>query len=98
MGPQKGRLARQVPSWSMSRPLPGEPPTRTGLEETAAGELFWHWGDNETFKALVFGSRDAATAVVVLTNGKTGLRACRPIVEAVFPGEHPALGFRMLNY
>ncbi len=69
-----------------------------GLEETAAGVLFWHWGDNETFKALVFGSRDAATAVVVLTNGKTGLKACRPIVETVFPGEHPALGFRMLNY
>lgn len=71
--------------------------------ETIDGKLpgspfFWHWGDNGSFKALVFGSRSEKRAIVCLTNGEAGLKACRPLIETVFPGSHPALKFRMLNY
>jgi hypothetical protein len=47
---------------------------------------------------MTFGDLDAGRAVVCLTNSMAGHGACRPIVEAVFPGEHPALDFRMVNY
>ncbi|HAK57298.1 MAG TPA: serine hydrolase [Acidobacteria bacterium] len=69
-----------------------------GIETVGDQRLFWHWGDNDVFKAMTFGDLDAGRAVVCLTNSMAGHGACRPIVEAVFPGEHPALDFRMVNY
>lgn len=44
------------------------------------------------------GSRPEKSALVVLTNGQNGLRACQAIVRAAFGPDHPALEFRMLSY
>jgi len=69
-----------------------------GLEESATGLAIWHWGDNDEFKALVFGYPASRSGVVVLTNGPRGLRVGRAVVEALFGPHHPALAFKMLDY
>lgn len=65
---------------------------------STADRAFWHWGDNGSFKAFALGSRARRRAVAIFTNGAAGLRLAQPVVEAVVPGEHPAFGFRLLNY
>lgn len=67
-----------------------------GLEEERG--IFWHWGDNEVWKAFTMGSRESGMGIVILTNGANGLQVIRPIVGLVFPGEHPSLDFRLLEY
>jgi CubicO group peptidase (beta-lactamase class C family) len=69
-----------------------------GLERTASGDFFWHWGDNDTFQAFVIGSRKDRSAVLVLTNSRNGLRVCQAVVRALLGNDHPALSFKMLQY
>ncbi len=69
-----------------------------GLEQSASGQAIWHWGDNDEFKALVFGQPASRSGVVVLTNGYRGLRVGREVVEALYGPHHPALDFKMLDY
>jgi CubicO group peptidase (beta-lactamase class C family) len=69
-----------------------------GLEHSADGTCFWHWGDNGEFKAFAIGDRARGTALVVLTNSVFGFQVIRPIVELVLPGRHPSLDFRMVHY
>lgn len=69
-----------------------------GYEKADEGNLFWQWGDDGPFKALVAGSRDSGTAVVVFTNGERGLRVARPVVERVLGWSPAFLDYRMLNY
>ncbi len=66
-----------------------------GLETSAAGAAFWHWGDNGSFKAFCLGYRDAGSAVVILCNGYNGLKMAEPLVNAALgngsqPHPHPA--------
>lgn len=65
-----------------------------GLEPD--GGTFFHWGDNEQFKAFVIGSRSDQTALVVFTNGSNGMAIMPDIVQQMMPGDHPA--FAWLNY
>jgi CubicO group peptidase (beta-lactamase class C family) len=60
-----------------------------GVEVSADGDYFWHWGWVDGFRNLVVGDFDRRAAVIVITNGPGGLRAARDIVQVVFPGEHP---------
>jgi CubicO group peptidase (beta-lactamase class C family) len=69
-----------------------------GLEETKTGLAIWHWGDNDEFKALVFGYPASRSGVVVLTNGHRGLRVARTVVVGLFGPNHPALAFPLLDY
>ena len=69
-----------------------------GFEETEDGNLFWQWGDDGPFKALVAGSHSLGVAVVVFTNGQNGLNVARPVVERVLGSELAFLDYRMLNY
>ena len=69
-----------------------------GLEPAVGAGFFWHWGDNGEFKAFTLGSMRDRAAVVVLTNSVFGLQICEPIVGAVIPRQHPAFGFRMVDY
>ncbi len=69
-----------------------------GVEQTPDGPLFWQWGDDGPFKALVAGSRDKGVAVVVLTNGKKGLNVARPVIERVLGSDLAFLDFRMIWY
>jgi len=49
---------------------------------------FWHWGDNGTFKAYVFGDDASRSAVVMFMNGASGL-AIAGDVAAIAMGETP---------
>ncbi|MBX9603961.1 MAG: beta-lactamase family protein [Bryobacteraceae bacterium] len=69
-----------------------------GLESSPAGSAFWQWGDDGEFKAFAIGSVGRDLALVVLTNGSTGLRVCREAIQQMLPGPHPALSFRMVRY
>ena len=65
-----------------------------GLEPD--GGTFFHWGDNDQFKAFAIGSRSDQSALVVLTNGSNGMAIMPDIVQQLMPGNHPA--FAWLNY
>jgi|tagenome__1003787_1003787.scaffolds.fasta_scaffold20963596_3 CubicO group peptidase (beta-lactamase class C family) len=65
-----------------------------GLEPD--GGTFFHWGDNDQFKAFVIGSRSDQSALVVFTNGSNGMAIMPDIVHQLMPGDHPA--FAWLNY
>ncbi len=64
-----------------------------GLELAAGRRLFWHWGDNETFRSIAFGDPAAGVAVVMLTNSENGLSIAAPIMDATVPGPHPAFAW-----
>ena len=57
-----------------------------GLEHTKADDYFWHWGDNDTYKCYVVGSRKTQDAVVYFTNSFNGLR----LINAI---SHQFMGF-----
>ena len=65
-----------------------------GLEPD--GGSFFHWGDNDQFKAFAVGSLTARSAVVVFTNGSNGMAIMPDVVSQLMPGDHPA--FKWLNY
>ncbi len=63
-----------------------------GIEHTPQGDAFWHWGNNGgMYNAFVVGYPRERLALVVLTNGGTGLKACTTIVPVGIGGDHPAL-------
>jgi CubicO group peptidase (beta-lactamase class C family) len=65
-----------------------------GLEPDAGS--FFHWGDNDQFKAFVIGSLKDRSAVVVFTNGFNGMAIMPDVINQLMPGDHPA--FLWLNY
>jgi CubicO group peptidase (beta-lactamase class C family) len=77
----------------------GEPkPSKTvawglgwGLQRTADGETFWHWGDNGNTKAYVVASKKRRTGLVFFADGANGLSVVHEIVAEVFGTEQPAL-------
>lgn len=52
-----------------------------GIQQTAMGDLFWHWGANPGFKHYVAGSREHQAGIVILTNYEDGLPTCRQILS-----------------
>lgn len=66
-----------------------------GLESAGNQKLFWHWGDNGTYKDFMMGDPISRSALVVFTNGSNGHRLWRTIVAEATGSDHAAFYFFM---
>lgn len=67
-----------------------------GLEQTAHGQYFWHWGDNGDFKAFMAASPATGRGVVIFANSSNGLMII-PDIAAEALGE-PQPAFEWIHY
>ncbi|HKV37614.1 MAG TPA: serine hydrolase [Blastocatellia bacterium] len=67
-----------------------------GLERTAEGNAFWHWGDNGSFKCFVMAYRKEKFGFVAFTNSEEGLSIMPELATMVLGGDHPA--FAWIHY
>jgi CubicO group peptidase (beta-lactamase class C family) len=64
-----------------------------GLERTARGTAFWHWGENNgEFQNFAMGYPDGE-GIVVFTNSGNGFGVMPEIVAAALGGPHPAFAW-----
>jgi len=64
-----------------------------GLERTARGTAFWHWGENNgEFQNFALGYPDG-DGIVVFTNSGNGFSIMPEIVAATIGGSHPAFAW-----
>ena len=64
-----------------------------GLQTTADGLAFWHWGDNGNTKAYVVVYDKQQLGLVVFTNSANGLGVIPEIIQEAIAGEQPALAW-----
>jgi len=62
-----------------------------GLQTTADGLSFWHWGDNGDSKAYFVAFEKQKTGVVVFANSANGLSFMPELVAEAVGGQQPAL-------
>ena len=66
-----------------------------GLETKKDRKLFWHWGDNGTYKDFMMGDPVTRSGIVVFTNGSNGQKLWRTIVAEATGSDHAAFYFWM---
>jgi CubicO group peptidase (beta-lactamase class C family) len=64
-----------------------------GLQTTADGLSFWHWGDNGDSKAYFVAFEKQKTGVVVFANSANGLSFMPELVDEAVGGQQPALAW-----
>jgi hypothetical protein len=62
-----------------------------GIQRTATGPSFWHWGDNGYHRAFAVGFQEEGLGIVIMTNGKNGQQVIKGILCKVMGGDHPGL-------
>ncbi len=66
-----------------------------GLESYAGRSLFWHWGDNGTFKAFTMGDPANGSGVIIFANAQNGHRIWQRVAAEAMGRDHPAFYFFM---
>jgi len=61
-----------------------------GVQEDEGWKYLWQWGDNGEWKNIVMVHPASASAIVVFTNGDTGMRICERVVTAATGRDQPA--------
>ena len=67
-----------------------------GIEQTAHGPFFWHWGDNGDFKAFFAASAGSRRGVVIFTNSSNGMMIIPDIAARALGDTQPA--FNWIHY
>ena len=68
-----------------------------GLEKTADGIAFWHWGDNGDTKAFVLASPQQKMGLVMFANSANGLSMINELVASAMGTDQPALAWLNLE-
>lgn len=61
-----------------------------GLQKTADGNAFWHWGDNGVYKCYIVAYPEKKIGVVFFTNSSDGMSLRQDLVSRAIGGTHPA--------
>lgn len=64
-----------------------------GIEKTANGTAFWHWGENHGDTHTFMMARGDGSGVVVFANSGNGHSIMPEIIAATLGGEHPAFAW-----
>jgi CubicO group peptidase (beta-lactamase class C family) len=65
-----------------------------GLEQTAAGKTFWHWGSNNgDVQSFTVSFEKERAGLVIFTNSGNGLSIVSEIVRQALGGTHPAFAW-----
>jgi protocatechuate 3,4-dioxygenase beta subunit/tetratricopeptide (TPR) repeat protein len=64
-----------------------------GLQSTADGLAFWHWGSNDDTKAFVIVYDKQRAGLVIFTNSDNGMSIVPELVDTAIGGELPALAW-----
>ena len=67
------------------------------VEDYDGKRYFFHWGANSGFQAFVLGSVNGENAIVILTNGESGLDLAADLVELILGQRHKLFSFYMLH-
>ena len=67
-----------------------------GIEQTAHGPFFWHWGDNGDFKAFFAASAGSRRSVIIFTNSSNGMMIIPDIAARALGDTQPA--FNWVHY
>ncbi|HVG34842.1 MAG TPA: serine hydrolase [Pyrinomonadaceae bacterium] len=78
-----GRLSKEI-AWGLG----------WGLEQTANGKAFWHWGsNNDDVKCFTVAYEKEKAGLVVFTNSGNGLSIVSEIVNQALGGSHPSFAW-----
>ena len=66
------------------------------LENKGDETYFWHWGDNDIFRAFTIISKERKTGIVYFTNSMNGLNIFKRIVDLTLGGNYSLCSW--LNY
>jgi CubicO group peptidase (beta-lactamase class C family) len=64
-----------------------------GIEQTASGNAYWHWGDWGVFRSFAIAFREQRLGVVVLTNSFYGPQVYGQIIPIAIGETHPAFAW-----
>jgi len=67
-----------------------------GLQHTAGGDSFWHWGDNGVFRCMMIGYPASKQGIIIFTNSGNGLAIAPHIAKLAMHEAQPA--FAWVNY
>lgn len=65
------------------------------LENYNGRKMFWHWGDNGRYKALMMGEPASGDGVVVFANAQNGHKVWQRVLTETMGPDHPAGYFFM---